>query len=105
MENLDNAPRIGDDCISRRGSVLGSRGERGGEDCDGRRGDEERGDGTAGRCGEEKSRLNIGVGIVANMSSLVFERGIGDAKCLVGLKQRFRSQECSWWLLFSKMRC
>lgn len=69
--NLEHGPRIGDDSVSRRGRVFGSRGESGGELCDGRRGDEESGEGTAGRCGEEKSRLNMGAGIVANMSSLV----------------------------------
>lgn len=61
---------MGDDCVSRRGRVLGSRGERGGEVCDGRRGEEESGEGTDGLCGEEKSKLNIGAGIVDNMSSL-----------------------------------
>lgn len=46
------------------------RGESGGEVCDGRMGEEESGEGTAGRCGEEKPILNMGAGIVADISSL-----------------------------------
>ncbi len=63
---------MGEDCVSRRGRVFGSRGESGGVACDGRKGEEDSGEGTVGRCGEEKSKLNIGAGIVANISSVVF---------------------------------
>lgn len=37
--------------------------------CDGRIGEDDRGEETAGLCGDEKSRLKMGVGIVASISS------------------------------------
>ena len=37
--------------------------------CDGLMGEDESGEETAGLCGDEKSRLKIGVGIVASISS------------------------------------
>jgi hypothetical protein len=69
--NLGDGLRMGDDCVSRRSRVFGLRGESGGEACDERKGEEESGEGTAGRCGEEKSKLKIGDGIAANISSIV----------------------------------
>lgn len=65
--------RIGEDWISRRGSVLKFLGESGGLllllPCDGLMGEDESGEETAGLCGDEKSRLKIGVGIVDSISS------------------------------------
>lgn len=64
---------MGEDWTSRRGRVFGCRGDKGGlllpSLCDGLRGDDDNGEETAGLCGEVKSRLNIGVGIAASISS------------------------------------
>lgn len=45
---------------------LGSQGDKGGELWDGLMGDDDSGDEYVGRCGDEKSRLNVG--IVASIS-------------------------------------
>ena len=78
--------RTGEDWESRRGnssSVLGFLGESGGLlllcPWEGLMGDDDRGEETAGLCGDEKSRLNICEGIVASISSgySVHENNIG----------------------------
>lgn len=50
---------MGEDCVSCLGSVLKFRGDSGGELC--LMGEEANGDERAGRCGDEKSRLNVGI--------------------------------------------
>jgi hypothetical protein len=55
--NLEGGACIGDDCVSNRGRVFGSRGDNGGDDWEGRNGEDESGEGTTGRCGEENSKL------------------------------------------------
>ena len=65
LENFVAGAFIGDDCVSCLGSVLKFLGDKGGELC--LIGEEANGDERAGRCGDEKSRLNVG--IVASISS------------------------------------
>lgn len=68
---MEGGPFMGEDCVSRLGSVLISRGDKGaGELCDGLMGEDDSGEGRVGRCGDEKSKSNIG--IVASISSTFF---------------------------------
>lgn len=64
--NLNFGAGIGEDWISRRGNMFGSRGPSGGDDA--RIGDEDKGDGTAGRYMDELSPVKTGRGIIANIS-------------------------------------